>query len=102
VVAVIELLVALANGEVPDEFVAIAVNVYSVFDCKPVTVTGDVLLALYPPGFDVTVYDDAAPPVSAAVKVTVEDPLLKARLVPTFVAEIALGASGISTIGVVY
>jgi len=76
VVAVIEL-DALDTGEVPVEFVAVAVNVYEVALCNPVTVTGLVAeVAVKPPGDDVAVYEVGAPPVAAAVTATVAEPLL--------------------------
>ena len=102
VVAVIELEAGPEKGEVPLALVAVAVKVYDVLDCKPVTVNGDDPVAVKLPGEDVTAYDvTLPPPVAAAVAVIVAEPLLNALDVPTFAA-LRVGPSGISSIGVVY
>jgi hypothetical protein len=64
---------------VPIALAAVTVNVYAVFDCKPVTVNGlDAPLAVNPPGLEVTVKEVIAelPLYEGAVKVTVAEPLL--------------------------
>jgi hypothetical protein len=100
VVAVIELEAEVAVVVNPPPL-AVAVNVYEVPDCKPVTVTGDVPLAVNPPGEDVTLYELGIPPVDFGVAVTVAAPLLYALPVPTFVAvPIFGGLSGTSAIKV--
>jgi hypothetical protein len=71
----------LAN-EVPFEFVAVTVKVYSVPFVKPVTVIGlDEPVPVIPSGLDVTVYVAEAPPVAPAVNVT-EASALPAVAVP--------------------
>jgi hypothetical protein len=47
--------VAVDAADVAVAFVAVAVNVYAVFDCNPVMVTGDVPVPVNPPGFEVIV-----------------------------------------------
>jgi hypothetical protein len=95
VVAVIEL-EALESAESPTAFVALTTNVYAVADCNPVTVNGDdAPVTVYEPGVDVAVNDVAAAPDAAAVNVTVAEPLLYARLVPTLVAVPIVGALGL-------
>jgi hypothetical protein len=77
------------DAPIPIEFVAFPVNVYDVFDCKPVIVRGeDAPDAVYPPGSEVIVYEVIVDPPSAeeAVNATDADPLLNARDVPRFVA----------------
>jgi hypothetical protein len=65
-----------------------------VLDCNPVTVIGeDAPVPVYPPGLDVAVNDVATAP-DPAVNVTVAEPLLNARPVPTFVAVPIVGAPG--------
>ena len=54
VVAVIELDAA-PTFDVPVVFVAVPLNVYAVFDCNPVIVTGDAPVPVNDPGFDVIV-----------------------------------------------
>jgi hypothetical protein len=94
VVAVIEL-EAEELAESPTAFVALTTKVYAVADCNPVTVKGDdAPVTVYPPGLEVAVNDVAAAPVAAAVKVTVAEPLLYARPVPTLVAVPIVGALG--------
>ena len=66
VVAVIALVAALL-ALVADALVDVSANVYEVADCNPVTVIGDVPLAVNDPGVDVAVNVSAAPPVAAAV-----------------------------------
>lgn len=64
-------------AEGPTEFDANTIKVYAVFDCSPVTVSGDdAPVAVYPPGEEVAVNDVAGAPVAAAVKATVAAPLL--------------------------
>jgi hypothetical protein len=53
VVAVIELVTVAVD--VPLAFVAVTLNVYAVADAKPVTVSGDPLVAVKLPGDDVAV-----------------------------------------------
>jgi hypothetical protein len=94
VVAVIELDADDAEL-VPAAEVAVTLNVYDVPDCNPVTVKG--LLApdaVNPPGLDVTVYEVMGNLLVGAVNVTVADPLLYARPVPTLVAVPIVGATG--------
>jgi hypothetical protein len=83
--------------ELPFVFAAVIVNVYSVFDCKPVTVTGEVSpVPVYAPGLEVTVYPVIElPPVAFVVNATVAAPLLYALEVPTSVATPIVGDSGI-------
>lgn len=65
------------------------------FDANPVTVKGDdAPVAVNDPGDDVTVYDVAGAPLAEGVKVTVAEPLLKARPVPTSVATTFVGGFG--------
>ena len=84
---------------VPAEFVAVAVNVYPIFDCSPVTTIGlDAPDAVNDPGLDVTVKFAGAPPVSVTgLNATDADPLLNALDVPTFVATTDVGALGATT-----
>lgn len=85
---------------VPAELVAVVVKVYEVALARPVTVNGeDAPDAVKPPGDEVAVYEVGVPPEVAAVNVTVAEPLLKAREVPTLVAVPMTGASGTSMIG---
>jgi len=100
VVAVIEEDAAEA-GLVPVELTAVAVKVYAVALARPVAVTGEVLVNVVGEvaGFGVTTYEVGVPPVALAVTVTVADPLLYARLVPTLDAE-TVGASGTSLISI--
>jgi hypothetical protein len=78
-VVAVMLLDAADAADVPIEFVAVAVNVYSTPDCKPVTTSGDEAPeAEKPPGLDVTVYEviGILPSKTGAVKVTEACPLL--------------------------
>jgi hypothetical protein len=88
------LLVAEEDRELPVAFVAVAVNVYAVFDCSPATVIGEEdPVPVNPPGEEVTVYPVIAdPPVWPAVNVTDAAPLLNERDVPTSVAVPIVGA----------
>jgi putative component of membrane protein insertase Oxa1/YidC/SpoIIIJ protein YidD len=47
--------VAVDAADVAVAFVAVAVNVYAVFDCNPVIVTGDDPVPVNDPGFEVIV-----------------------------------------------
>jgi hypothetical protein len=84
-------------SEVPTEFVAVTVNVYETPDCRPVTVNGDdAPLAVNPLGLEVAVKEVIGAPLSPPeVKETVAAPLLKARAVPTSVAETLTGGLGL-------
>jgi hypothetical protein len=94
VVAVIEA-DAVDAADVPAALVAVAVNVYDVFDCNPVTVSGEVApVAVKDPGDDVTVNDVAAGDSAGREKDTEAAPLLNARDVPTSVAVTFVGAFG--------
>jgi hypothetical protein len=78
-VVAVMLLDAAEAALVPRELVAVTVNVYEVFDCRPVTVTGDEApVPVNPPGLEVTVYPVIGKPPSkvGAVKVTSARPLL--------------------------
>jgi len=81
---------------VPEEFVAVTEYVYAVEDCSPVITIGlEVPVAVYDPGDEVTVKLDSGPPVSVALLNAIDaDPLLNARLVPTFVATTEVGVPG--------
>jgi hypothetical protein len=81
---------------VPTAFVAVTEYVYSVSDCNPVTCAEvEDVVAEYPPGEDVTVYEViGAPFEEGATQVTFAAPLLTARAVPTSVAETDVGTLG--------
>jgi hypothetical protein len=82
-------------GPVPAALVPVTVNVYAVFEARPVTVNGeDAPEAVNPPGEDVTVKDVAAAPVAAGVNATDTAPLLYGRDVPTSVPVTPVGAFG--------
>ena len=85
---------------VPVEFVAVTVYVYPVADCSPVIIIGlDVPVLVYDPGDEVTVKLDSGPPVSVALLNAIDaDPLLYARLVPTFVATTEDGIPGATVV----
>jgi hypothetical protein len=85
---------------VPVEFVAVTVYVYPVADCSPVITIGlDVPVEVYDPGDEVTVKLDSGPPVSVALLNAIDaDPLLYARLVPTFVATTEDGIPGATVV----
>ena len=82
--------------DVPALFVAVTVYVYAVEDCSPVITIGlEVPVAMYDPGDEVTVKLAGAPPVSETGENAIDaDPLLNARLVPTFVATTEVGIPG--------
>jgi hypothetical protein len=84
-------------ADVPAALVAVTVNVYVVFDRRPVTVIGEAEeLAVNPPGEDVTVYDVAAGESPGNEKLTLMAPLSNAREVPTFVPTTDTGGFGSS------
>jgi hypothetical protein len=87
-------LLAADSGPVAVELVPFTLNVYAVPAVNPETVIGDVAeVPVTEPGVLVAVKVVAAPPVAAAVNVTVADS------VPAVAVPI-VGASGTSSIGV--
>jgi hypothetical protein len=83
--------------EVPEAFVAVTVNVYAVFDCRPVTDIGDEApVPVKLPGVEVTVYPviPLVLPVVGAVNVTSARPLLNSLPAGTLLAVPIVGAFG--------
>ncbi len=81
----------------PYGFVAVTLNVYAVFDDKPVTTIGlEEPEAVIDPGFDVIVNVVTKPPPEPGVKVTDAAALLNALDVPTSVAVPIVGIDGIT------
>jgi hypothetical protein len=84
------LLEAALAGPIPPGVVPLTVNVYAVFTVKPLTVIGDVPVAVIPPGDEVAVYVIAPVPASVgAVNATV------AVVEPVAVAVPIVGAAGL-------
>lgn len=86
---------------IPVAVVAVIVNVYAVADCSPATVIGEVVpVPTNDPGEEVTVYPviGSFPSNAGAVKGTVANPLLNARVEPVFDAVPIVGASGVDLV----
>jgi len=86
------LLLAEDEIEFPFSFVATAVNVYDVPFVKPVTVTGEVPVAVILPGLDVTVYEVIDFPPVAFEDIATE--IAPPDTPPIFVTEVIVGACG--------